>query len=184
MPWWDILKRKDVDSPAGSGQQPALPRIQVPMANPEHRAGAPLLGQRVDPNDPEVQERRRKRLVQKVQNLGFDVQQAEGALVEPNRWTGRVEQLNQAIEQARRDSEAILHAPPGRVGVSLPEAPISVTAARATAPADISLSVGDIPFRYSEEIDWSERGHQKAPVQLQRVEAASTRSHRRRARYH
>jgi hypothetical protein len=167
MPWWDILKRKTDDA----ATQPHQPRPQVPMATHEALAGHQQLQRRsVDPDDPDIRERQRKRLIQKVQNLQYDVQQAEDALVEPNRWTTRVEQLTQAIDQARSDSEAILHAPPGFIGVALPEWPISIDNARAVPPADISMRVGDVPFRYREEIDWSERGHQKAPVQLQRIE--------------
>jgi hypothetical protein len=167
MPWWDILKRKTDEVTAET--QP--PRPHVPMATAEALAAQPQLRRRSDdPNDPDIRERQRKRLIQKVQNLQYDVQQAEGALVEPNRWTTRVEQLTQAIDQARRDSEASLQAPPGPVGVALPEWPISIDNVRAVPPSDISVRIGEVPFRYREEIDWSERGHQKAPVQLQRVE--------------
>lgn len=126
--------------------------------------------QRPDPNDPEVRERRRKRLQERIANLRYDVQQAEATLTEPNRWTERIDGLNQAIEQARRDADAVLHAPPDRVGVPLPAWPVAVEQVRPSEPAEIALRVGDVPFRYTEALDWAERGHQKAEPQLQRTE--------------
>ena len=159
-----------------SGQPIGRPvRRDLPMATSEAIAratGQPAgtLRQRPDMNDPEVRGRRRKRLQERITNIQYDVQQAESALTESNRWTERMEGLNQAIEQARRDADSILTAPPDRVGIPLPAWPVVIERVQPTEPAEIVLRIGDVPFRYTEALDWAERGTQKVEPQLQRTE--------------
>lgn len=131
---------------------------------------AGMARQRPDMNDPEVRERRRKRLQERITNIQYDVQQAESALTQSNRWTERMDGLNQAIEQARHDADAILTAPPDRVGIPLPAWPVVIERVQPTEPAEIALRIGDVPFRYTEVLDWAERGTQKAEPQLQRID--------------
>jgi hypothetical protein len=130
-----------------------------------------IVGRRpVNPNDPEQQARRRQRLERRVADLRYDINQAQNTLTEPNRWTARIDGLNQAIEQTRRDMQALLTATPEWVGIALPPTPVIVESVTAEEPADVRLRVGETMFRYTEELDWAERGHQKAEAVLRRVE--------------
>jgi len=168
MPWWDILKRKSTDRLPEPNVQPPLPvpppRRELPMAS------APAGRPKADPNDPAVRERRRARLERRIRDLRYDLDRAEQAQTDANRWTERVEGINQAIEQARRDIETVLTAPPGWVPHPLPAWPVVVESLQPDEPAEIRLGVGEVPFHYSEALDWAERGHQKAPPELRRAE--------------
>lgn len=167
MPWWDILKRKSAEPPTEPTSQPApqsQPRRELPMAS------SPVGRRTNDPNDPAVRERRRQRLERRIRDLGYDIAQAEQAQTDSNRWMERVNGINQAIEQARRDIDTVLAAPPGWTPHPLPASPVVVESIQPHEPAEINLRIGDVAFRYSEAIDWSERGHQKAPPELRRVE--------------
>lgn len=164
MPWWDILKRKPAEQPAPP-VKPALARRELPMA------GSPVVGRTVgDPHDPAARERRRARLERRIRDLRYDIGQAELARHDDNRWMERVEGINQAIEQARRDIETVMTVPPGWVPHPLPAWPVVVESIQPHEPAVIHLRVGDVPFVYSEALDWAERGHQKAAPELRRVE--------------
>lgn len=123
-----------------------------------------------DPNDPAVRDRRRARLERRINDLRYDIGQAELARADSNRWTERVEGINQAIEQARRDVESVLTAPPGWTPQPLPAWPVVVETVQPHEPAEVRLRVGEVPFHYSEALDWAERGHQKAPPELRRVD--------------
>jgi hypothetical protein len=168
MPWWDILKRKSSDRLPEPNVQPPLPvpppRRELPMAS------APASRPKANLNDPAVRERRRARIERRIQDLRYDLNQAELAQTDANRWTERVEGINEAIEQARRDVESVLTVPPGWVPHPLPAWPVVVESLQPHEPAEIRLRVGEIPFRYSEALDWAERGHQKAPPELRRAE--------------
>jgi hypothetical protein len=164
MPWRDFLKRKRADIQQQQQQQ-----------QPEHtgtttQAATQIIGRRqARADDPAALERRRKRLERRAADLRYDLALAESALRMPNRWSERVEQLNAAIEQAQRDIRTTLEAPPGRAGVALPPWPLVVDAVQPQEPAEVRFRIDDVAFRYSEEIDWAERGHQKAEPQLRRT---------------
>jgi hypothetical protein len=160
MPWRNLFKSKA--KPPTAPAAPSAPVVGRPVGS--RRGG--------DPNDPAVRERRRRRLEQRLQDLRYDLTLAESATRAPNRWTTRADELDDAIAQTRRDAEAVLQAPPGRVGVALPPLPVTVERVAVEdpdAPADVAFSVGDDAFRYSEELDWAERGHQLAAPQLRRM---------------
>jgi hypothetical protein len=163
MPWWDILKRKSSDQPEAP-PQPASPRREVPMV--QSAVGRP----QADPNDPAVRERRRARLERRIRDLRYDIGQAELAQTDDNRWTERIDGINQAIEQARRDIDTVLTVAPGWVPHPLPAWPVVIESVQPDEPAEIRMRVGDVGFLYSEAIDWAERGHQKAPPELRRAE--------------
>lgn len=167
MSWRDFLKRReqpeDADQP-----KPELPMIRT--GGVQSSAGAPVVGRRRLPDDPEARARRKARLEQRVLDLRYDIQQAESALDESNRWTGRIAELDAAIKQAGTDIEAIRTATPQEPGIPLPPWPVEVVSLRGTEPADIRLRIGAVPFHYVEDLDWSERGHQRAPTELRRTE--------------
>lgn len=178
MPWRNILKRK-----AKSDEQPQ------PEAEPQSTVVGRPPGERrsqVDLSDPATRERRRVRLERRVKDLTFDIQKAETALAEQNRWSERVAEIDRAIAQAQQDADAIIKPEHPHEPVALAPNPVvieHVHPGRAIElnqdvgedlvpgdPADIRFRVGDVPFRYTDEIDWSERGHTRAETQLQRVE--------------
>jgi hypothetical protein len=180
MRWWDFLKKKNAQTEE-SGEQVAPVRRELPMAGDAQRM--PVTGrQRPDPNDPAVQERRRQRLERRIRDLRYDIGQAESALTDDNRWNERIAQITSAIEQAQRDIEQVLAAPPGNTGIPLPPLPVVVTSVSVPAkqprmgasappdPSEVQFRVGDVAFLYSEEIDWAERGHQQIEPQLRRVQ--------------
>jgi hypothetical protein len=170
MPWWDILKRKPAEPPQQQPTQPAPPRRELPMAS-SPVGSQPVAGRKIiDPNDPAARERRRTRLERRIRDLRYDIGQAELAQTDDNRWMERVNEINLAIEQARRDIETVLTAPPGWVPHPLPAWPVVVELLQPNEPAEIRLHVGEEPFVYSEALDWAERGHQKAPPELRRVD--------------
>jgi hypothetical protein len=182
MPWWDFLKKKDAaGEPEPAGERPAPQRRELPVVGSPPRM--PVTGRRaIDPNDPAVQARRRQRLERRVRDLRYDVSAAESALQEENRWTERIEQVTQAIDQARHDMERVLAAPADRTAIPLPPLPVviervhvpqqqkSPVAGVPPEPSEVTFSIGETRFHYSEDIDWAERGHQQTEPQLRRLE--------------
>lgn len=167
MSWRDFLKRREQTDDADQ------PKRELPMIRTggvQSAAGAPVVGSRRLPDDPEARARRKARLEQRVLDLRYDIQQAEGALNEPNRWTERIAELDNAIDQAKNDAAAIRSAVPQEPGIPLPPWPVTIVSLRGAEPADIQLRIGDVPFHYVEDLDWSERGHQRAPTELRRTE--------------
>lgn len=179
MPRWNFLRRRGSQTEESGG----------PAAAGEPVVGhAPGSGRRspVDLSDPATRARRRGRLERRVKDLTFDIQKAETALQEQNRWSERVAEINRAIDQARKDVKTILTPANPREPVTLPPTPVTYehihpgrsAELRADVgeelepgdPADIRFRVGDVPFRYTDEIDWSERGHTRSETQLQRIE--------------
>jgi hypothetical protein len=177
MPWRDFFKRKTrrPDEPDEVPEQP-----EVVGRPPQGRRG------QVDLSDPATRERRRTRLERRVKDLTLDIQKAETALAEQNRWSERVAEIDEAIEQAHLDADAILKPAHPHEPVELAASPVvieQVHPGRAAEvrhevgeelipgdPADIRFTVGDVAFRYTDEIDWSERGHTRSETQLRRVE--------------
>lgn len=166
MSWLDFLKRRE----QRGEQRPARELPVIRTGGVQSAAGAPIVGRRRLPDDPEARARRKARLEQRVLDLRYDIQQAQGALEEPNRWTERIAELDDAIAQAGRDIATIRGSVPEAPGIPLPAWPMAVEALRPAEPAEVRLRIGEVPLRYVEEVDWAERGHQKAPVQLRRVE--------------
>lgn len=163
MPWRNPFKRKPKDA------APELPRAPLVPAE-QTRVGPPVVGMPLSADDPAALERRRKRLERRLNDLRYDLRLAESATQEPNRWTERAAELDAAIAQARLDAEAAMAPPPDRSGFPLPSVPVTVERIVKSEPAEIVFRIGELRFRYSEELDWAERGAQKAEPVLQRVE--------------
>jgi len=157
MPWWPFKKRTDGQTQTTTVQPSAQAQAERPAA---------------DPIDPAVRERRRQRLERRIRELGYDVARAESALAAENRWSERVHEIDQAIEQTRADVERILQAEAPFPPFPLPAWLVTVEQINAGEPSEVRFRVGDVPFRYSEEVDWAERGHQKAELVLRRREGA------------
>jgi hypothetical protein len=85
-----------------------------------------------------------------------------------NRWSERVAELDQALGQTRADLEAAQQPEIVQQPWPLPAWPIVIDQIEPGEPSEVRFRVGDHAFRYSEEVDWAERGHQKAELVLRR----------------
>lgn len=118
----------------------------------------------------DAERRQLRRLLKRERDLEYDLERAREAFQEENQWTERIEQLNQAVEQAMADREAI---EPDREPVHRPQldaTPVQVSELKETEPAHITLTIEQVSISYTEEIDWAERGHTVSMPELNRVD--------------
>lgn len=108
----------------------------------------------------DAERRRLARLETRRMNLEYDLSRAESAFLPQNRWTERVEQLNDAIAQANDDIARLVPSPSDIPTVQLAPEPIAVDVVSTAEPAEVMLRTGGVTLDYREEIDWAERGHQ------------------------
>lgn len=87
-----------------------------------------------------------------------------------NRWTDRVEQLDDAISQANEDLAQLTPRHDATLPVALAPWPIVIDVRSTEIPAEITIRVGREMMRFCEDVDWSERGHQLALPTLRQVE--------------
>lgn len=120
----------------------------------------------------DAERRRLQRLMVRRSSIEFDIAQAETAFMPSNRWTERIEQLDDAIRQAEEDLERLSPQPGTTPDVRLPDTPIAIDVRSIDVPAEIELRAGKETFLFREELDWSERGHQVALPKLQQVEGS------------
>ncbi len=171
MAWRNILRRKHPDE---SAEQAETSDEQIVGRRP-----------RMSLTDPATRYRRRNRLERRIKDLRFDIAKAETALEEQNRWSERVAEINHAIEQGKADAAEILKPSNPQPPVSLEPLPITIDLVEPGRnvmttfivgeeqdpgdPADIRFTIGTVSFRYTDEIDWSERGHNRSEAELRRV---------------
>jgi hypothetical protein len=108
----------------------------------------------------DAERRRLARLLTRRTNLEYDLSRAESAFLPHNRWNERIEQLDEAIQQAHDDIAQLVPQPSDIPTIQLPPTPIEISVVSTTEPADLVLRVDDESLHYREEVDWSERGHQ------------------------
>ncbi|MGA7670223.1 MAG: hypothetical protein WBW04_07360 [Nitrolancea sp.] len=113
----------------------------------------------------DAERRRLSRLLTRRTNIEYDIANAETAYMPQNRWTERVEQLNDAIGQAEEDLGQLRAERGTTPEVNFPATPIEIDV-QSTEPAEIALRVGSATFVFREEVDWAERGHQLALPKL------------------
>jgi hypothetical protein len=118
----------------------------------------------------DAERRSLRRLLKREGDLEYDLQRAGEALNEENHWTERIEQLNQAVEQAMADRKAIEPEPDPVERPQLEPIPVEITDLREEEPALITLRIAGVEITYTEEIDWAERGHQVTMPELRRVD--------------
>lgn len=106
-----------------------------------------------------------QRLERRKKGILFDLEQAEAALAEDNPWHQRIELLTESIGTVESDI-ARLAGLPATPAVSLPPVPIANLDVQAEPPTSVSFWVGPAEFRFEEDLDWSERGHQLTVVDL------------------
>ncbi len=154
MPRMNFWRRPETeqDRQAATGSGTSAPSPTVPIRDAERR--------------------RLQRLLVRKSSIEYDIAQAETAFMPSNRWTERIEQLDDAIEQANEDLERLRPRPGTTPDVRLPATPIEIDMRSVDVPAEIELRAGDHGFLFREELDWSERGHQVALPKLQQVEGS------------
>ena len=108
----------------------------------------------------DAERRRLTRLETRRTNLEYDLSRAESAYLPHNRWTERVEQLDEAITQANDDIAALVPRPTDIPTVQLAPKPIDINIVSTAEPAEVVLSANGVTLDYREEVDWAERGHQ------------------------
>jgi len=169
--WWRIRRdepdRNDRRGPSGSHNHDG----SVAGEPAENAEPAPY------PYIRDAERRALDRLLRRRQDLSYDLRRAESAMRPENSWTERIEQLDNAIEQARDDRANLRPPASEQVEVHLPATPIAISVSREPgsegeglsdpdSPAVVRLRAGTVELVYREEIDWAERGHQLAQPQL------------------
>ncbi len=117
----------------------------------------------------DAERRRLQRLLVRKSSIEYDITQAETAFMPSNRWTERIEQLDDAIRQANEDLERLSPQPGSTPDVRLPDTLIEIDVRSVDVPAEIELRASKERFVFREELDWAERGHQVALPKLQQV---------------
>jgi hypothetical protein len=118
----------------------------------------------------DAERRRLARLLVRKSNIEYDLTQAETAFMSQNRWTERIAQLEEAIDQANEDIEHLAPQPGDTPHVELPPTPIRVDVRSVDVPSEIAIQVGETMLLFREELDWAERGHQVALPKLTQVD--------------
>jgi hypothetical protein len=120
--------------------------------------------------DPGTAARRRARLEQRINNLEHDIERAASANRPDNRWHRRIAELGAAIEQANADADRAAAVEQPEAPLELPATPVEDIEVTTAIPATVTFRIGGEHFRYSEEIDWTERGEQRDLPGLRRFE--------------
>ncbi|CAN5585162.1 hypothetical protein BH23CHL2_BH23CHL2_11010 [soil metagenome] len=120
--------------------------------------------------DSETAARRRSRLERRIQNLEHDIARASNAARADSRWHQRIDEVNAAIKQAEADARVLAEPGQPREALPLPATPVTDVDVQTDIPATVRFRIGDESFRFSEEIDWTERGEQRSMPGLRRFE--------------
>lgn len=108
-------------------------------------------------DDQAVDESRRSALERRRMAIQFDIDQGELALSPENPWSHRIELLTEALAnveselQSAREIEQQPYHP-------LPAIPIEEISVSEEEPYGVSFTINDEQFRWSERLDWIERG--------------------------
>lgn len=145
-----------------------MQRLNFWRRNDRPRTDSASASQRTGPMSPpsltvpirDAERRRLARLQTRRTNLEYDLNRAESAFLTHNRWTERVDQLDEAIQQANDDIAQLVPHPSDVPSIQLPPTAIEISVVSIAEPAELTLTVGRAAFHYREEVDWAERGHQ------------------------
>lgn len=102
-------------------------------------------------------DRRRSQLERRRDAILFDVHQGELAQRPQNPWQERIDLLAEALVTVAADESALDNIPK-HPSAPLPSTPVSHIQVNPDEPAEVAFAIGDEPFKFSEEIDWDERG--------------------------
>lgn len=157
MSWLRFWKRDDVE------RSPSQPSERAERPLPPHLAAARARTQAGD--EPDRTARRAAELNRRRQAALFDIEQGELATTPDNPWQERIALLGDALATVKEDVSRLDSAPPEPYA-PVPATPIGDIQVSDDEPPSVSFFVGDEQFRYAEEIDWAERGHQVARGEL------------------
>lgn len=153
---WRNLFRKTTDAtgpdpaPAPVPERPVHPHLAQAIEKRTGRAFQPL-------DDPT--QRKRAGLERQRVAILFDIEQGELAASPENPWTARIALLTDALATVSDDLAAAAEVQPGPWH-PLPATPIAIGEVTAGDVVSVAFMVGSEIFRYEEEPDWAERGHQ------------------------
>lgn len=142
---------------------------------PPQRAVPPHIAERLNiqpkRTGSEVDLRRRlARLQNQREQMQYDIAQGELAQEDDNPWTQRVALLTETLETVEADRERAERAEPEPYW-QVPSTPISdLEAEIENDVATVRFTAGDERFVYEEPLDWAERGHQIARIELRKVQ--------------
>ncbi len=167
MVWRRIFQPEDEpETHDGAQDQPAE---QPQRAVPPHLAARLNLQPRHTGSAADLR-RRLTRLENQREQTQFDIAQGELALEDDNPWKQRVALLSETLETVEADRKRVEHIDPEPYW-QVPPVPITDPSVRIENDvATVRYTVGDERFTYEEPLDWAERGHQIARMELQRVE--------------
>jgi hypothetical protein len=161
MPWKHLFKRSNTDS--DPPPEPTTTRPPSPTLPPHMQR---IVGERQRPDSAKPDAKTRlARLERNLMAAQFDIDQGELAIAPDNPWQQRMTLLTEAMRTVAEDVERARIVAP-QPWVSLPATPIRITSVQADAPAEVVLAIGNEDFRYAEDRDWAERGHQMTQGEL------------------
>lgn len=102
-------------------------------------------------------ESRRAALERRRMAIQFDIDQGELALSPDNPWSHRIELLTEALSNVESELQAARQIEPQPYH-PLPPTPITNVEVSESEPYQVSFQIGDEAFRWSERLDWIERG--------------------------
>lgn len=108
-------------------------------------------------DDQTAVESRRAALERRRMAIQFDIDQGELALEPENPWTHRITLLTEALANVESELQAMRMVAAGPFH-PLPPTPVTDVQVSAIEPYTVSFRIGDEQFRWSEKLDWIERG--------------------------
>jgi len=167
MVWRRIFQPED--EPESQSEAEGPPPEQPQRAVPPHIAERLNLQPRRRGSAVELR-RRLARLENQREQTQFDIAQGELALEDDNPWKQRVALLTETLETVEADRKRVEQIDPEPFW-QVPPVPITDPTIRIENDvASVGYTVGDERFTYEEPLDWAERGHQIARMELQLVE--------------
>ncbi len=118
--------------------------------------------------DPETAARRRARLERRISNLEHDIERAASVGQPDNHWSRRIGEIEAAIKQAGADAGHAASVDSPQKPVVVPASPVEDIVVTTNIPATVTFRIAGESFRYSEEVDWTERGEQRSQPGLRR----------------
>lgn len=173
MSWKQFWKRDDAGAeqpeqdgaPADQEAPRTPPNVRLTTNQrplPPHLAGARAASgsrPRIDGRERIEQLRRRK------EDILFEISQGELAASEENPWRDRMALLTEALTTVEDDLESLKTLPP-QPYAPVPATPITNIAVSTAEPPEVAFTIGGQTFRYSEDLDWAERGHSVIRTEL------------------
>lgn len=169
MSWLRFWKQDDGDAgerdaPASEETPATPPRDRLPSNQrdlPPHLATMRFTPQRPKREGKALIERLQRR----KQDILFEISQGELAASEENPWRDRIELLTEALTTVEDDLKALNEAPPEEYA-PVPATPITDLTVSTAEPPAVAFAIDGQAFRYSEDLDWAERGHSVIRTEL------------------